>query len=154
MVTVLGTDVHWPRFPTKASRSPSGTLEQARAAGGSPAAEADSVAKPCSILYLGPAEPARCGSSVVEHSLGKGEVESSILSRSTILRPRLHSFFDWRSSSSCSPPMANSGCLRTNSERSVARLSQVAAHLEKLITMLTQCHSARQDALLGMLPVF
>ncbi len=26
-----------------------------------------------------------CGSSVVEHSLGKGEVESSILSRSTIL---------------------------------------------------------------------
>ena len=25
-----------------------------------------------------------CGSSVVEHSLGKGEVESSILSRSTI----------------------------------------------------------------------
>ena len=26
----------------------------------------------------------RCGSSVVEHSLGKGEVESSILSRSTI----------------------------------------------------------------------
>ena len=31
-----------------------------------------------------PASPARrCGSSVVEHSLGKGEVESSILSRST-----------------------------------------------------------------------
>ena len=28
---------------------------------------------------------ASCGSSVVEHSLGKGEVESSILSRSTIL---------------------------------------------------------------------
>jgi hypothetical protein len=27
--------------------------------------------------------PACCGSSVVEHSLGKGEVESSILSRST-----------------------------------------------------------------------
>src|SRR5690606_35479870 len=26
----------------------------------------------------------RCGSSVVEHSLGKGEVESSILSHSTI----------------------------------------------------------------------
>src|SRR5690606_17620862 len=26
-----------------------------------------------------------CGSSVVEHTLGKGEVESSILSRSTIL---------------------------------------------------------------------
>jgi hypothetical protein len=72
MVTVLGTDVHWPRFRTQASRSPSGTLEQARAAAGSPAPEADSVAKPSSILYLGPAEPARCGSSVVEHSLGKG----------------------------------------------------------------------------------
>src|SRR5687768_2472531 len=70
MVTVLGTDVHWPRFRTQASRSPSGTLEQARAAAGSPAPEADSVAKPSSILYLGPAEPARCGSSVVEHALG------------------------------------------------------------------------------------
>ncbi len=30
-------------------------------------------------------ETPRCGSSVVEHSLGKGEVESSILSRSTSL---------------------------------------------------------------------
>ena len=30
---------------------------------------------------------ASCGSSVVEHSLGKGEVESSILSRSTSLPP-------------------------------------------------------------------
>ena len=30
-----------------------------------------------------PPHPASCGSSVVEHSLGKGEVESSILSRST-----------------------------------------------------------------------
>ncbi len=30
---------------------------------------------------------ARCSSSVVEHSLGKGEVESSILSCSTILTP-------------------------------------------------------------------
>src|SRR5215203_645950 len=39
---------------------------------GKPRAEADSVANPSSILYLGPAEPARCGSSVVEHSLGKG----------------------------------------------------------------------------------
>ena len=29
----------------------------------------------------------RCSSSVVEHSLGKGEVESSILSCSTILSP-------------------------------------------------------------------
>jgi hypothetical protein len=29
--------------------------------------------------------PRRCSSSVVEHSLGKGEVESSILSCSTIL---------------------------------------------------------------------
>ena len=29
----------------------------------------------------------RCGSSVVEHTLGKGEVESSILSHSTILAP-------------------------------------------------------------------
>ena len=85
MVTVLGTDVHWPRFRRKASRSPDGTLEQARAAPGSPAVKAAGVAKPSSILYLGPAEPARCGSSVVEHSLGKGEVESSILSRSTIL---------------------------------------------------------------------
>jgi hypothetical protein len=28
-----------------------------------------------------------CGSSVVEHSLGKGEAESSILSRSTIKTP-------------------------------------------------------------------
>ncbi len=40
-----------------------------------------------------------CGSSVVEHSLGKGEVESSILSRSTILfflclsLPDTHQFF-------------------------------------------------------------
>ena len=30
-----------------------------------------------------------CGSSVVEHSLGKGEVESSILSRSTIISETL-----------------------------------------------------------------
>ena len=30
--------------------------------------------------------PRRCSSSVVEHSLGKGEVESSILSNSTIRR--------------------------------------------------------------------
>jgi hypothetical protein len=33
--------------------------------------------------------PARCRSSVVEHSLGKGEVESSILSGSTSLSRRL-----------------------------------------------------------------
>ena len=32
--------------------------------------------------------PARCGSSVVEHSLGKGEVESSILSHSTSPTPK------------------------------------------------------------------
>ena len=32
-----------------------------------------------------------CGSSVVEHSLGKGEVESSILSRSTRLQFNLQS---------------------------------------------------------------
>jgi hypothetical protein len=41
-----------------------------------------------------------CGSSVVEHSLGKGEVESSILSRSTIKNPfsisRLERNFDLR----------------------------------------------------------
>ena len=127
MVTVLGLDVHWPRLRTEQAAREHGTLEQARAAAASLAGEADSVANPSSILYLGPAEPARCGSSVVEHSLGKGEVESSILSRSTIPNPCLQSFFDWRSSSSCSPPMASSGCLRTNSERSVARLSQVAA---------------------------
>ncbi len=35
-----------------------------------------------------PTTDQRCGSSVVEHSLGKGEVESSILSRSTIFRMR------------------------------------------------------------------
>ena len=32
-----------------------------------------------------------CGSSVVEHSLGKGEVESSILSRSTSIQFHLQS---------------------------------------------------------------
>ena len=36
----------------------------------------------------------RCGSSVVEHPLGKGEVESSILSRSTIKPPYLQLFFE------------------------------------------------------------
>ena len=36
-------------------------------------------------LRTGAQRPKRCcGSSVVEHSLGKGEVESSILSHSTI----------------------------------------------------------------------
>src|SRR5262245_1123365 len=35
------------------------------------------------ILLGRPRSAARCGSSVVEHPLGKGEVESSILSRST-----------------------------------------------------------------------
>ena len=34
-----------------------------------------------------------CGSSVVEHSLGKGEVESSILSRST---SKISKFFNIR----------------------------------------------------------
>jgi hypothetical protein len=38
--------------------------------------------------------PARCGSSVVEHSLGKGEVESSILSRSTRQRTEIKHFDD------------------------------------------------------------
>ncbi len=38
------------------------------------------ISAPCGILN---GFGARCGSSVVEHSLGKGEVESSILSRST-----------------------------------------------------------------------
>ncbi len=36
-----------------------------------------------------------CGSSVVEHSLGKGEVESSILSRSTIIHNILFLFPKW-----------------------------------------------------------
>ncbi len=42
--------------------------------------------KPCPLAVgLLPRDlPERCGSSVVEHSLGKGEVESSILSHSTI----------------------------------------------------------------------
>ena len=36
------------------------------------------------LLAGSPAAGERCSSSVVEHSLGKGEVESSILSCSTI----------------------------------------------------------------------
>ena len=39
------------------------------------------------LLATGLRPPRRCGSSVVEHSLGKGEVESSILSRSTSIGP-------------------------------------------------------------------
>ena len=52
------------------------------------------------VRYGRSAAIAGCGSSVVEHSLGKGEVESSILSRSTSLfrnllhRARLTTF--WR----------------------------------------------------------
>ena len=40
-------------------------------------------------IWQKPPPSASCGSSVVEHSLGKGEVESSILSRSTIPSPCL-----------------------------------------------------------------
>ena len=40
------------------------------------------TARPDSLLRVG--RRFSCGSSVVEHSIGKGEVESSILSRSTI----------------------------------------------------------------------
>ena len=40
----------------------------------------------CPLAHL----PRRCSSSVVEHSLGKGEVESSILSGSTIFNIKIN----------------------------------------------------------------
>ncbi len=47
------------------------------------------VKPPCQdivpVAWCAPFTPRRCCSSVVEHSLGKGEAESSILSSSTIL---------------------------------------------------------------------
>ena len=41
-----------------------------------------------------PPIPARCRSSVVEHSIGNGEVDSSILSGSTIFQCRINSYLD------------------------------------------------------------
>ncbi len=45
----------------------------------------NSQRRPHTLSFFGPRIPC-CGSSVVEHSLGKGEVESSILSHSTMER--------------------------------------------------------------------
>jgi hypothetical protein len=57
-----------------------------------------------------PAPFLRCRSSVVEHSLGKGEVESSILSGSTIEKPMKssvsHAFFKMRAAPTRPPTEA------------------------------------------------
>ena len=55
----------------------------ARLAEGKRAARQPALAYRSALWQKPPHSGPRCGSSVVEHSLGKGEVESSILSRST-----------------------------------------------------------------------
>ncbi len=54
-------------------------------------------------LVMTKTRPAGCGSSVVEHPLGKGEAESSILSRSTSLFFPRHETVSETSSRRCSP---------------------------------------------------
>jgi hypothetical protein len=63
------------RFATKSVSAPKLALAMWGSLWQKPRAPAD--------VFVGFADT-RCGSSVVEHSIGNGEVDSSILSRSTI----------------------------------------------------------------------
>ena len=72
---------------TGAYRQKHGSLWPCRGARSSRADTVNTRLALARCIWQKSAASAGCGSSVVEHSLGKGEVESSILSRSTILSP-------------------------------------------------------------------
>jgi hypothetical protein len=71
---------------------------------------------------LGP-RPGCCSSSVVEHSLGKGEVESSILSCSTSYYNRLPFFYGARIGAQLPHSYRNRGILQTQARNQEARIT-------------------------------